>query len=99
MPKRSVSWNDTLAEKLSDLDFAKNFLLDLMEEGLPLQEALGETIRGHGVKEFCTLVDLEPSSVQRAINLNNNPTKETLEKLLQPFGLTLGAKEIKNKVV
>ena len=97
MPKRSVNWNETLAEKLNDLDFARDFLLDLMEEGVPLQEALGETIRGHGVKEFCNLVNLEPSSVQRAIKLNNNPTKETLEKLLQPFGLTLGAKEIKSK--
>ena len=95
MPKRSVSWNDTLSEKLSDLDFAKNFPLDLMEEGLSLQEELEEIFRGHGVKEFCTLVDLKPSSVQRAINLKNNSTKATLETLLEPLGPVLRAKEIK----
>ena len=45
MPKRSVDWNETLAEKLSDLDFARDFLSDLIDEGDSLQEALGKTIR------------------------------------------------------
>ena len=96
MPKRSVDWNETLAEKLNDLDFARDFLSDLIDEGDSLQEALGKTIRGYGVKEFCCLVDLTPATVQRAINLEYNPTKETLEKMLKPFGLTLGIKDIED---
>ena len=92
MPKRSVDWNETLSEKLNDMDFARGFLLALLDEGEPLQEALAKTIRGYGVKEFGELVGLKPSVVQRAIDLKNNPTKATLERLLGPFGLTLGAK-------
>ena len=42
---------------------------------------------------FSLLVGLEPSLIQRTISPDSNPTKETLEKLLKPFGLDLGAKE------
>ena len=96
MPKRSVEWNETLAEELSNINFAKDFLLALMDEGESVQGALGKTIRGFGIKEFCSIANWEPSSVQRAINLKHNPTKDTLEKLLEPFGLTLGVKNIKD---
>ncbi|MCY4523510.1 MAG: BrnT family toxin [Halobacteriovoraceae bacterium] len=68
-----------MAEKSSDLDFAKNFLLDLMEEGLSLQEALAETIREHGVKEFCTLVDDEHSiNEDRFLIIGKSSTGNTL---------------------
>ena len=93
MPKRSVSWDETLSEKLKDMKFAKGFILALLDERMSLQEALGRTIRSYGIKEFCSLANLEIATVQRAINVNHNPTKETLEGLLEPFGLALGAKE------
>ena len=96
MPKRSVNWNETLAEKLKDMEFSRHFLLSLIEEGVSLQEALGKTIRGYGVKEFSTLVNLEPSAIQRAIDSMHNPTKDTLEKILSPFGLELGVREPKD---
>lgn len=95
MPKRSVDWNETLAEKLKDIQFAKYFLLSLIEEGDSLQETLGKTICGYGVKEFASLIDLESSAIQRAIGSTHNPTKETLEEILSPFGLELGVRESK----
>lgn len=96
MPKRSVDWNETLSEKLRDLKFAKQFLLSLVDEGDSLQEALGRTVRGYGVKEFSKLVNLDEPAIQRAIDPSHNPTKTTLEKLLNPFSLVLGVKEIED---
>ena len=44
------------------------------------------------------LAGLSPSAIQRAIDCNHNPTKETLEKILEPFGPVLGVKELKVEV-
>ena len=93
MPMRSRDWNEGLSERLQDLEYASDFLLTLVEEGHSLQEALGITIRGYGVREFSHLIDLNESAIQRAIDPNHNPTKSTLEKLLTPFSLRLAAQK------
>lgn len=92
MPTRSVDWNEYMAEELKDLDYAQGFLLGLLEEGDDLQTALGRIVRIYGVKEYAALAQMEESAIQRAINPNHNPTKETLEKILAPLKLTLGVK-------
>ncbi len=89
MPMRSRDWNEGLSERLKDLSYASDFILVLMEEGHSLQEALGITIRGYGVREFAILVNLNESSIQRATDPDHNPTKSTLEQLLAPFNLYL----------
>ena len=91
MPMRSRNWNEGLSERLQDLRYASDFLLVLTEEGHSLQEALGITIRGYGVREFSRLINLSESAIQRAIDPNYNPTKRTLEELLAPFNLHLAA--------
>lgn len=35
---------------------------------------------------------MDEPAIQRAINPEHNPTKQTLEKLLEPLGLRLSAK-------
>lgn len=60
-----------------------------VEEEVPLQEALGKVIRAMGVNEFAAKVGMAASNILRAIHAGHNPTQETLNRLLQPFGLRL----------
>jgi DNA-binding phage protein len=90
MTRRSRDWNEGLAEDLKDPAFAREFLAAAVEDGVPLQQALGKVIRATGVKEFAALVDMPSPNLLRAIHSRHNPTQETLERLLKPFGLRIG---------
>ncbi len=90
MARRSRDWNDGLAEDLKDKAFAREFLTAAVEDGVPLQQALAKVVRATGVKEFAARVDMPSSNLLRAIHPNHNPTQETLERLLKPFGLRIG---------
>ena len=94
MTRRSRDWNEGLAEDLKDPDFTRGFLTAAMEDGVPLKLALGKVIRAAGVKEFAARVGMPSSNVLRAIHPNHNPTLETMERLLEPFGLRIGLAEI-----
>lgn len=89
MAKRSVDWNEGLAKDLQDLNFAREFLLASLEEGISVQVALGKVIRAMGVKEFSKRTKIASPNILRAINSKHNPTQETLNRLLKPFGLML----------
>ncbi len=89
MARRSRNWNEGLATDLQDPDFARAFLLAAIDEGLPIQQALGKVIRAMGVKEFAARVRMASPNVLRAINPRHNPTHETLNRLLKPFRLRL----------
>ncbi len=89
MARRSRDWNEGLAEDLRDMDFAREFLLAAMEDGVSVQRALGKVIRAMGVKEYAALVHMAGPNVLRAINPRHNPTQETLNRLLRPFRLRL----------
>ena len=95
MAKRSRDWNEGLAEDLQDPEFAREFLTAAVEDGVPLKVALGKVIRATGVKEFAEAVGMPSPNVLRAIHPNHNPTQETLERLLKPFGLRIGLAQIK----
>ena len=90
MARRSRDWNLSLAEDLREPAFAREFLLATIEEGVSLQAALGKVVRAMGVAEFAARVEMAGPNVLRAINPRHNPTQETLNRLLQPFGLRLG---------
>ena len=87
MARRSEDWNVGLAQDLRDSEFAREFLLGAVEEGIPVQIALGKVIRAMGVKEFATKVRMASPNVLRAINPRHNPTQDTLNRLLRPFKL------------
>ena len=95
MAKRSKDWNEGLAEDLRDAEFAREFLTAAVEDGVALKVALGKVIRASGVKEFAERIGMPSSNVLRAINPRHNPTQETLERLLEPFGLRIGLAKIK----
>ena len=95
MTRRSQDWNEGLAEDLQDPEFARQFLTAAVNEGVPLKLALGKVNRATGVKEFAHAVGMPSPNVLRAIDPKHNPTQETLERLLKPFGLRIGLATIK----
>lgn len=94
MARRSTDWNQGLARDLQDSEFATEFLLATLEEGVPLQQALGKVIRSMGVKEFAEKIGMASPNLLRAIHPRHNPTQETLNRLLEPLGLKLGLQPI-----
>jgi|SRR6185503_5293849 len=94
MARRSKDWNEGLAEDLQDPGFAREFLTAAVEEGVPVKMALAKVVRATGVKEFAEIVGMPSSNVLRAIHPKHNPTQETLEKLLKPYGLRIGLAQI-----
>ena len=97
MARRSKDWNEGLAEDLQNPDFAREFLSAAVEDGIPLKTALAKVIRARGVKEFAEQIGMPSPNVLRAINRKHNPTQETLERLLRPFGLRIGLADIKQR--
>lgn len=95
MARRSRDWNEGLADDLQDPEFARQFLTAAVEDGVPLKIALAKVIRATGVKEFSHSIGMPSPNVLRAINSKHNPTQETLERLLKPFGLRIGLAQIK----
>jgi DNA-binding phage protein len=87
--RRSRDWNRGLAEDLRNPQFAREFLLAAIDDGVSVQRALGKVVRAMGVREFAAKVSMADSNVLRAINPRHNPTQETLNRLLRPFRLRL----------
>jgi DNA-binding phage protein len=94
MARRSKNWNPGLAQSLRDPDFARGFLLAAIEDGVPLQTALGKVVRATGVKEFAAQVGMASPNLLRAIHPRHNPTQATLDRLLRPFRLRLSLAHI-----
>jgi len=89
MPRRSRDWNEGLAKDLKDHKFAREFIMGALDEGLSPKEALRKVILTYGLKEYSRKVKLPSSNISRALNSRHNPTLETLNRLLKPFGLRL----------
>ena len=97
MVKRSADWNEGLAEDLRDPEFAREFLLAAVEEGVTVQKALGKVIRAMGVKEYAEKAGIASSNVLRAIRAGYNPTQATLDRMLRAFGLKLSVARIRRE--
>jgi DNA-binding phage protein len=97
MARRSRDWSEGLAQDLRDREFAGDFLLAAVEEGVPVQAALGKAIRAMGVKEFASKVKMASPNVLRAINPRHNPTQDTMNRLLKPFRLKLSLTRIDSR--
>lgn len=94
MARRSRDWNAGLAQDLQNEEFAREFLLAAIDEGVPIQVALAKVIRASGVKEFAAKVGMASPNVLRAIDRRYNPTQRTLNRLLGPFNLRLSLARI-----
>ena len=94
MARRTIDWNEGLAKDLKNKAFARAFILSAIEDGLSVQEVLSKVVKAYGIKEFALKLNLPSSNLSRAINPKYNPTYETLNKLLKPFGLEVGIKPL-----
>lgn len=99
MARRSRDWNEGLATDLRDPQFAREFIVAAIAEGVSIQVALGKAIRAYGVKEFAKKARMASPNVLRATDPRHNPTHETLNRLLKPFGLTVTVAPISRKKV
>ena len=97
MARRSRDWNAGLTEDLRDREFAREFLLGAIDEGVPLQVALAKVVRAMGVKEFAAKVGMASPNLLRTINPRHNPTQGTLNRLLKPFRLKLSLAPISGR--
>jgi DNA-binding phage protein len=97
MARRHRDWNVGLAEDLRDQEFAREFLLAAIDEGVPLQVALARVVRAMGVKEFAARVRMASPNLLRTLNPRHNPTQETLNRLLKPFQLKLSLAPISQR--
>lgn len=97
MTRRSRDWNEHLAMELRNPEFAREFILALLDEGFSLQQALATTIRACGIKEFAKKAKMPSSNVSRVIRPGYNPSQLVLERLLTPFGLRLAAMPAKKR--
>ena len=94
MARRSRDWNKGLAQDLRDPQFAREFLLAAIDEGISVQHALGKVVRAIGVREFAVKIRMASPNLLRAINPRHNPTQATINRLLKPFGLRLSLARI-----
>lgn len=94
MSKRSKDWNEGLSADLRDPEFAREFILAAIEDGLPLKAVLTKTIRAYGVREFAKAIKMAESNLVRLLSSRANPTQETLNRLLKVFGLRLAVAPI-----
>lgn len=95
--RRHKEWNVGLAEDLRDREFAREFLLGAIDEGIPLQVALAKVVRAMGVKEFAAKIGMASPNLVRALNPRHNPTQDTLNRLLKPFRLKLSLAPISQR--
>ena len=95
---RNSSYDRILAKELQDPEFAKEFLMGLMEgeEGLLLLDSLKHTIRRMGIKEFAEMSGIPQKSISRMLHCETIPKIETLDEYLAPFGLRtkIGLEEV-----
>lgn len=98
MTRRSLNWNEGLANDLRDPNFAREFIVASIDEGLSLQATLGKVIRAYGILEFSKQIKMASPNLLRALNPRHNPTQETLNRLLRPFKLHLTVGLIDEKI-
>jgi DNA-binding phage protein len=86
---RHESYDKELATELQDHEFAKDFIMDLIEgdEGLAPLDALRHTIRRMGIKEFAESANIPYESVCRMLESETTPKITTLDRYFGYFGL------------
>ena len=88
--RRSDSFNKDFIENMQDQEFAKAYILSLMnndEEPMTLEDALRFTILQVGNTTFANMVGTKPQTIDKFISKERIPKPKTLDKWLKPFGL------------
>ena len=92
--RRAVNWDEFMAPYFKKKSFRKTYLVNLIEEdGLSIEDALIESIKAMGIKEFAKLVDMAPSNVSRIIH-GKDMMLSTFKRFLKAFDLSLRSRDI-----
>ena len=89
---KTIDWNERLLEDLKDPESAKLFMEACLDEGVPLQVALGKVLKAQGMAKVARKTKIALPNVVRAVRENSNPTYDTLTKLLGAVGLDLSVR-------
>ena len=93
MAKRAESYKSDVAKKLRSPKFANDYMQALIyNHETSFKEALAEMIDTFGQVEFAERSAIKASNVSRLVDRlrsDENIKEETLERLLNVFGLTL----------
>lgn len=96
MPKRTESYDKMISEKLQDANYARDYLVYLVEEeDQSVEEALIILAQKMGEKEFADFIGTSKQKVNDFIKGRRKPTLAMLNKFLEPLDLELkiGLKE------
>ena len=97
MARRTQDWNRGLANDLGEPTFRREFINAALEEGVPIQDVLRKLVDVVGLKETSKRTNMASPNILRALNPKHNPTLETLNRILQPFGLKLSVTMVGRK--
>ena len=95
MKANSVSWEAGLMEDLRDPEIAKGYVDACLEEGVPLEEAIGDVVRAQGLNKVARRTHLGRPNLIRALRPKANPTVTTLRRVLNGVGLDLTVRFLK----
>lgn len=81
MANRNKSYDEVLAQKFENLDYAKGYILNMTEnEGLDVKDALRETIKAMGLQNFSEKSGLSIQAVSDFVSERQNWSTEKLKK-------------------
>ena len=89
---RNNAYDEDLAKELSDINFAQEYLLSLVEdpdEPMSIEEALRFMIPRMGIPGFAKIVGKSKSDIDKFLRGERNLKLETLSEYLGPFKLQL----------
>ncbi len=90
MPKRTESYDKMMAEKLQDANYARDYLIHLVEEEEnSVEDALIILAQKMGEKEFSEFIGTSKQKVNDFVKGRRKPTLAMLNRLLEPFELEL----------
>jgi probable addiction module antidote protein len=87
---RLKNYKDDLKKRLADSEYAAEYLAQVLKEkdSAAFLIALKDVVEaGGGVGKLAGRVGLQRPSLYKILSRNGNPTLETLQEILQPFGL------------
>lgn len=83
MANRNKSYDEVLASKFENLEYAQGYLFDIVEsEGLSVDEALRETIKAMGLQNFANKSEVSIQGVSDFVAKRHQWSADKLSKLV-----------------
>ncbi|MCF8057767.1 MAG: hypothetical protein K9K67_00615 [Bacteriovoracaceae bacterium] len=84
MANRHKDFNELVASQFEDLEFSQIYIMNLInKEGLPLDEALKETVKSMGLQNFANKAEISIQYVSDFVNSRKKLSTDTIDKYLQ----------------